>query len=192
MVWEAGNKQRDFWAGISASSGSTRSVCWQMVFMNFNVSFVGIFVAVKLDEIFRVWPARDERIILSGHWHVLSGIIATIILFYYADLAGIKGRARKLFGWSVIIFSDLAFASVTIFSMKRLFVSESAQQPLVNWTMLLIDLGLALVLVALAMLMIWRLADLFKKRGRWSDELDETGYGETDIEASDMFEEESE
>ncbi len=150
-------------------------VGWQMVFMNFTVSGVGIFMAVKLDEIFRVWPAREERIVLTGHWHILSGIIATIILLYYADLAGMKGRARKIFGWSVIIFSDLAFAAVTIFSMKRLFVTESGQQSLVNWTMLLTDLGLALVLVALAMLMIWRLADLFKNDGLWSQELEETG-----------------
>jgi hypothetical protein len=42
--------------------------------------------------------------------------------------------------------------------------------------MLLADLGLALVLVALAMLMIWRLADLFKGDGRWSHELDESGF----------------
>jgi hypothetical protein len=147
-----------------------------MVFMNFTVSFIGIFMAAKLDEIFRVWPHRDERIVLTGHWHILSAIIATIILLYYADLAGLKGRARKIFGWSVIIFSNVAFASVTIFSMKRLFVSESAQQQLVNWTMLLADLGLALVLVALAMLMIWRLADLFKRDGRWSDESKQSGY----------------
>ena len=151
-------------------------VGWQMVFMNFTVSFVGIFMAAKLDDIFRVWPHRDERIILTGHWHILAALIATIILLYYADLAGLKGRARKIFGWSVIIFSDLAFAAVIIFSMKRLFVSESAQQPLVNWTMLLIDLGLALVLVALAMLLIWRLVDLFQSKGRWSEELQETGY----------------
>jgi hypothetical protein len=155
-------------------------VGWQMVFMNFTVSGVGIFMAVKLDEIFRVWPHREERIVLTGHWHILSAIIATIILLYYADLAGLQGRLRKIFGWSVIVFSNLAFASATIFSMKRLFVSESSQQPLVNWTMLLVDLGLALVLVALAILMIWRLADLFKKDGRWSEELDETGYDSTE------------
>jgi hypothetical protein len=146
---------------------------WQMVFMNFTVSGVGIFLAVKLEEIFRVWPHREERITLTGHWHILSGIIATIILFYYADIAGLKGKLRQWFGWLVIIGSDVAFASVTIFSMKRLFVSESAQQPLVNWTMLLADIGLALVLVVLAMLMLWRLFDLFKKKGRWSEELTE-------------------
>jgi MFS family permease len=153
---------------------------WQMVFMNFTVSGVGIFMAVKLDEIFRVWPHREERIILTGHWHILSAIIATIILFYYADLAGLKGRFRQWFGWVVILCSDLAFGAVTVFSMKRLFVSESAQQPLVNWTMLLADLGLAMVLVALAMLMLWRLFDFFKKDGRWVKEYAETGYGEVE------------
>ena len=39
---------------------------WQMVFMNFTVSGVGIFMAVRLDEIFRVWPASEERIALTG------------------------------------------------------------------------------------------------------------------------------
>jgi hypothetical protein len=153
---------------------------WQMVFMNFTVSGVGIFMAVKLDEIFRVWPHRDERIILTGHWHILSGIIATIILFYYADLAGLKGRMRQWFGWLVIIGSDVAFGAVTIFSMKRLFVSESAQQSVVNWTMLLADIGLALVLTVLAMLMLWRLFDLFRKRGVWQQELNESDFGEVE------------
>ncbi|MBN1318033.1 MAG: hypothetical protein JXA42_21300 [Anaerolineales bacterium] len=148
---------------------------WQMVFMNFTVSFVGIFVAVKLDEIFRTWPARDERVILTGHWHVLSGIIATIILLYYADLAGLKGKTRRRFGWIVILFSDLAFAAVTVFEVKRLFVSEAGQQMVVDVTTALADVGLATVLVALGALMVWRLADLFKKHGRWQVELAETG-----------------
>jgi hypothetical protein len=143
---------------------------WQMVFMNFTVSGVGIFMAIRLDEIFRVWPAREERIELTGHWHVLSAIIATIILLYYGDLIGLKGRLRRLYGWAIIVLSDIAFASVTIFEMKRLVVSEAAQQPLVNTVMLLMDFGLAMLLVVLALVMIWRLADLFKANGRWSEE----------------------
>jgi hypothetical protein len=144
---------------------------WQMVFMNFTVSFVGLFMAAKLDEIFRVWPHREERITLTGHWHILSGLIATIILFYFADLSGIKGKARKWFGWLIIIGSDLAFGSVTVFSMKRLFVEKSAQQSVVNTTMLLTDIGLAAVLVMLAMFLLWRLFDLFKSKGLWASEL---------------------
>jgi len=143
---------------------------WQMVFMNFTVSGIGIFMAVRLDEVFRVWPAREERIELTGHWHVLSGIIATIILLYYGDMIGLKGRLRRLYGWAIILLSDLAFASVTVFEMKRLFISEAAQQPLVNTVMLLMDFGLAMLLVVLAMVMLWRLADLFKKKGRWTEE----------------------
>lgn len=146
---------------------------WQMVFMNFTVSGIGIFMAVKLDEIFRVWPHREERITLTGHWHILASLIATIILMYYADRAGLKGRARKWFGWTLIIMSNLAFAAVTVFSMKRLFVSEGAQQPIVNWTMLLADIGLATVLIALGIFMAWRLIDLFRARGRWTKELRE-------------------
>jgi hypothetical protein len=143
---------------------------WQMVFMNATVSGVGIFMAVGLDEVFRLWPAREERIELTGHWHVLSAIIATIILLYYGDMIGLKGRVRRLYGWAIILLSDLAFASVTVFEMKRLFVSEATQQPLVNTVMLLADFGLGMLLVVLAMVMIWRLTDLFKRKGRWSQE----------------------
>jgi hypothetical protein len=146
---------------------------WQMVYMNFTVSGIGIFTAVKLDEIFRVWPAREERITLTGHWHILAGIIATIILLYYADLTGLKGKARRWFGWLVILGSDLAFGAMTFFSMKRLMVSEQAQQSLTKWAILFADVGLVTVLVVLAALMVWRLLDLFKKQGLWREELAE-------------------
>jgi hypothetical protein len=69
---------------------------WQMLFMNFTTSGIGIFMAIRLDEIFRVWPAREERIELTGHWHVLSAIIATIILLYYGDMLGFKGKVRQV------------------------------------------------------------------------------------------------
>jgi hypothetical protein len=145
---------------------------WQMVFMNFTTSFIGIFMAVRLDEIFRVWPAHEERIELTGHWHVLSAIIATIILLYYGDMIGLKGKVRQWYGWSLIILSDIAFGAVTIFEMKRLFISEATQQPLVNTLMLVMDVGLGLLLVLLAIVMVWRLLDLFKKKGHWTEEVE--------------------
>jgi hypothetical protein len=143
-----------------------------MLFMNFTTSGIGIFMAIKLENIFRVWPAREERIELTGHWHVLSAIVATIILLYYGDMIGLKGKLRKVYGWAIIIFSDIAFAAVTIFEMKRLGVSEATQQPLVNTVMLLMDFGLGMLLVILAIVMVWRLLDLFKSKGRWSEEVD--------------------
>jgi hypothetical protein len=149
-----------------------------MLFMNFTTSGIGIFMAIRLDEIFRVWPAREERIELTGHWHVLSAIIATIILLYYGDIIGLKGKIRQLYGWSIIILSDIAFAGVTIFEMKRLFISEAEQQPLVNLLMIAMDLSLAMLLVVLAILMFWRLTDLFKNKGRWAEEVNHELYQE--------------
>ncbi len=143
---------------------------WQMLFMNFTTSGVGIFMAVRLDEIFRVWPAREERIELTGHWHALSAIIATIILLYYGDILGLKGKIRQWYGWLILIFSDVALAAVTVFEMKRLFIAEATQQPLVNGLMYAIDFGLGMLLVLLAVVMVWRLIDLFRQNGRWTEE----------------------
>jgi hypothetical protein len=143
---------------------------WQMLFMNFTTSGIGIFMAIKLDEIFRVWPAREERIELTGHWHALSAIIATIILMYYGDMLGLKGKVRQIYGWSIIFLSDIALGAVTVFEMKRLFITEAEQQPLVNMLMYMIDFGLGMLLVLLAVVMVWRLIDLFKPRGRWTEE----------------------
>jgi hypothetical protein len=143
---------------------------WQMVFMNFTVSGVGILFAVRLDEVFRMWPAREERIELTGHWHVLSAIIATILLLWYGDMLGLEGKIRKWYGWAIILLSDLAFAAVTILETKRLFVSEAAQQPLVYTLTLVLDFALGMLLVVLAMVMAWRLLDLLRANGRWRDE----------------------
>jgi len=140
---------------------------WQMVFMNFTVSGVGIFMAIKLEDIFRVWTQREERITLTGHWHILAALIATIILFYYMDMSGLKGKARKIAGWIIIIGSDIAFAGATIFSMKRLSVDAVHQQPIVSTTMLSIDMGLGAVLILLGVFMVWRLIDLFSSDGVW-------------------------
>jgi hypothetical protein len=149
---------------------------WQMVFMNFTVSGVGIFMAVKLEDIFRVWTQREERITLTGHWHILAALIATIILLYYMDLSGLKGKVRQIAGWVVIIGSDIAFAGATIFSMKRLTVDAVHQQPIVSSTMLSIDMGLGAVLILLGIFMAWRLIDLFAPEGVWHREFkDEKG-----------------
>jgi hypothetical protein len=157
---------------------------WQMVYMNFVTSFIGIFMAIRLDKVIRQWPFREERITLTGHWHMLSAIIATIILLYYADMIGLKGRARQWFGWLVIIGSDLALGAAAVFATKRLYVTESGQQPLVDLAMALTDIGLAIVLVVLALLMLWRLVDLLRGKGRWASELAEAEEADSGQEVS--------
>jgi MFS family permease len=146
---------------------------WQMVYMNFVTTFVGLFMAIRLDKLIRTWEGREERIILTGHWHILSAIIATILLFYFADMSGLKGRARQWFGWLIIIASNVAFFGATLFETKRIYVSDAAQQSVVDLAMILTDAGLALVLVALALFLLWRLFDLFKAGGRWSKDMAE-------------------
>lgn len=145
---------------------------WQMVFMNFNVSGVGIFMAVKLDEIIRVWPARVERITLTGHWHILSTLVASIILMYYADRVGMKGRLRQWFGWILIIGTDVAFACATLFSIKRLGVTEFGQQGFVDTLMAFMDVGLGLTLTILAIFLVWRLTEMLKSKGSWKKDLE--------------------
>jgi hypothetical protein len=169
---EQGLKKPGFWISLKALLHDPLKFgpLWQMVFMNFTVSGVGIFMAIKLEPIFRVWPFMEERITLTGHWHILSALVATIILMYYADICGLKGKKRQWFGWIFIIGSDIAFGCMTIFSMKRLFVTEYYQQPVTDWTMLLTDIGLGALLVTLAVLLLWRLFDLFNKDGLWQQE----------------------
>ena len=116
---------------------------------------------------------REERIELTGHWHALSAIIATIILLYYGDMIGLKGRVRQLYGWAIILLSDIALAAVTVFEMKRLFISEAVTAAAGQHRDVAIDFGLAMLLVILAMVMVWRLVDLFKKKGRWANEAEQ-------------------
>ena len=57
--------------------------------------------------------------------------------------------------------------------LKRIFITEYAQQALVDTIMLAIEIGLGTLLVSLAVFMFWRLQDLFRKKGRWEKELAE-------------------
>jgi hypothetical protein len=146
---------------------------WQMVYMNFVVTFIGLFMAIRLDAVIRTWALREERVTLTGHWHMLATIIATMLLLYYMDMIGLQGKVRQWFGWFIIIFSDLALGAAAVFATKRLYSTESDQQSLVNGVMMITDVSLAIILVVLALLMIWRLVDLFNARGLWKKELDE-------------------
>lgn len=180
---EQGIQKATFWQKLKALVHDPLRFgqLWQMIYMNFVVTFIGLFMAANLEDIMRWWPARDERVALTGHWHILSAIIASIILLRLAEMTGLKGKIRKLFGWMVIVGSDLAFFAAVLFALKRLFVSESGQQPFVNTTMVLIDIGLAAVIFMLGALMIWRLVDLFKKKGLWKKEQSEVDGSDEEV-----------
>ncbi|MBC8453652.1 SUMF1/EgtB/PvdO family nonheme iron enzyme [PVC group bacterium] len=159
--------KRGFFAGVAALTRDPLRFgsLWQMVFMNFCVSGVGIFMAIKLDEIFRVIPFREERITLTGHWHILSVLTGTIVLFYLmSEIFPLKGKVRKFFGWGVIISSDIAFAMITLFSLKRLWVTEEGQQPFVNFTMLTAETGLGVLELLLAAFMVTLVVLFFRRK----------------------------
>ena len=139
------------------------------MYMNVVVTAPGVFMAIKLDML-RDWLLREERAGLVGHWHVLAAIIATILLLYYGHVVGLKGRVRRWYGWVIVVASDIAFAAATLFYTKRLYVSVSQQQPLVNIVMYILDASLFLVLLVVAALFVWRLVDLFKPQGKWTEE----------------------
>jgi len=144
-----------------------------MVFMNFCVSGIGIFMAVKLEEIFREIPFREERITLTGHWHILSVLTATIVLMYIVSkIYPINKRIGNIFGWLIILASDLAFAMITIFSMKRLWVIEEAQEIMVKTLHFFSEIGLGLLLTSLGVYMVIRLVD-FLKNGKVQAEVGE-------------------
>jgi hypothetical protein len=146
---------------------------WQMVFMNFCVSGIGIFMAIKLEDIFRVIPFREERITLTGHWHILSVLTATIVLMYIVrKIFPIKKKIGNILGWVIIISSDLAFAMITLFSIKRLWVIEEAQQVMVNTVHFFSEIGLGVLLTTLGIYMVVRFLD-FLKNGKTVSEIEE-------------------
>ena len=146
---------------------------WQMVFMNFCVSGVGLFMAARLETLMRVIPLREERITLTGHWHILATLAATITLFYVmSEIFPLKGKLRKILGWGVIVGSDVAFAMATLFSLKRLWVSEENQQPLVDLYMLLMEAGLAVVLTILGLYMFIQLIKFLRRNIEGLSEVD--------------------
>lgn len=146
---------------------------WMMIYMNFVTSFIGIFMAAFLEKIFRnqYWNHREERIELAGHWHALSLICAVILLMYMADRWNMKGKVRVIFGWALIIGSNIALMAMMWFEMKRIVVSEYMQQSVVNGIMVADMIGLGTVFVLLAGFMIWRLVDLLSKEGSWKTDV---------------------
>jgi hypothetical protein len=142
---------------------------WQMIFMNFVVTFVGIFMAMRLDEI-RAWPTEQERVITTGHWHILAGVMATIIILYFAARTGLAGKARAWFAWPFIIGSDLAFAAMTAYELRPFFGAAPEPGP-TGIILVLTDIGMMITMVALGVLLIWLISDLFRRKGRWTAEL---------------------
>jgi hypothetical protein len=84
----------------------------------------------------------------------------------------IKKKIGNILGWVIIISSDLAFAMITLFSIKRLWVIEEAQQVMVNTVHFFSEIGLGVLLTTLGIYMVVRFLD-FLKNGKTVSEIEE-------------------
>jgi hypothetical protein len=129
-----------------------------LVLVNFVVTVPGVYVAMHL-ETYRL-PAwlEVERSILVGHWHILATLSAIMVLFLVADRLGARGWLRQVAGWGLLAGSTLAFVFVNIYLFRR-----PGQQR--AWTTPFFEVGIALSLLALALLVAVMLAGRARGQG---------------------------
>ena len=120
-------------------------IFFELIFVNVVVTAPGVYVAFNLDTYRTPAYLAVERTILVGHWHVLATLSAVIALFLIADRLGARGWVRQVTGWGLLAGSTLAFLFVNAY-MFRLPGQEKV------WTVPLFEAGIAISLLALAVL----------------------------------------
>ncbi len=131
-------------------------VFFELIFVNFVVTVPGVYVAFNL-ETYRTPAYLDvERTILVGHWHVLATLSAVLVLLLIADRLGLKGWVRQVVGWGLLAGSTLSFVFVNVYMFR-----QPGQEKL--WTVPFFETGIALSLLALAVLAAVLLVDRAKE-----------------------------
>ncbi len=142
-------------------------VFFQIIWLQCVMVFPGLYTAVKLRTIFRLWPFEAERRILVGHWHILATASAIIMILLIADRLRARGVLRQILGWGVLIGANVAFTFAAFYEFLPPEVNR-------DWTTLYLDLGVGVALMALAIFLAARLVDLFAPAGLWAAKDDET------------------
>jgi hypothetical protein len=93
-----------------------------------------------------------ERTILVGHWHILATLSAVIVLLLIADRLDLRGWARQVTGWGLLSGSTLSFLFVNL----RMFRQPGQE---LAWTVPVFEAGIALSLLAVALLVAIAIAD---------------------------------
>ncbi len=112
----------------------------QFTLVNFVVSIPGIWVAVHLDE-FREGNAASEYAFNVGHWHVLVTLTAVIIFLLLMDILDLRGRLRKVVGWTVVIGSAIAFIFANVYMLTYAPNGDN------KLSFMVVDLGLVIAFV---------------------------------------------
>jgi len=91
------------------------------------VTITGIIVGLQVDEFYRLFETVElEYDFNVGHWHVLSVLIANILMCKAIDYYKVKGLQRRIGGWVFFIGSVLAFGGADLYMLRRV---DTAIQP---------------------------------------------------------------
>ncbi|MFW9824944.1 MAG: hypothetical protein ACFFE4_18530 [Candidatus Thorarchaeota archaeon] len=97
------------------------------IFSHLFVTITGIIVGLQVDEFYRIPGTVElEYDFNVGHWHVLSVLIANILMLKAIDYYKVKGLQRRIGGWVFFIGSVLAFGGADIYMLRRV---DTAIQP---------------------------------------------------------------
>ncbi len=174
------------------------SLYWYFIWVNFVMTFGGIFLALSLrgptdpegvspftrilDIVaFRDGPLAVETTVARGHWHILATLSAIMLVLLLIDILDIQGIARKVMGWLSFVGSLVAFGLGMIYLYYPHFDQEWATnltkyidvadfwkaQKLFgfgNWLPLVMDLGIMLFVIVLAIFCFNQLIHIIKGR----------------------------
>jgi hypothetical protein len=91
------------------------------------VTITGIIVGLQVDEFYRIPGTVElEYDFNVGHWHVLSVLIANILMCKAIDYYNVNGLQRKIGGWLFFIGGVLAFGGADFYMLRRY---DTATQP---------------------------------------------------------------
>ncbi len=130
---------------------------------------------------FREGPLEIETTVARGHWHILATLSAVMLVLLLIDVLDIKGSIRNAMGWLFLAGSLIAFGLGAIYLYYPHFnpnwavdhnlyadVAEywKAQEILGfgNWLPIVMDLGIMLFVVALAIFCFHQLVQIIKGR----------------------------
>ncbi|MHA1771806.1 MAG: hypothetical protein ACTSYL_07735 [Candidatus Thorarchaeota archaeon] len=130
---------------------------FMFMWVNVVVTAPGIYLAFNL-EYFRTIDFAIELTIAIGHWHVLATLTAVIALLLAFDYLNVKGVARQIIGWSLLIASIVAF----FFADAYMFEQElGIPRSIASFG---IDIGLILLIAGIGLFCVYMLSELIRGR----------------------------
>lgn len=89
------------------------------VYSQFVVTICGIAIGLQTDDVYRTHGYEVlEYSFNVGHWHLLSVVIATLLMIKAIDFYKVQGRKRKIAGWMFFVGSTIAFGGVNIYMLR--------------------------------------------------------------------------